>query len=424
MTTRCDVVVVGGGIAGLGAATVAARAGTQVVLLDRAPLGGRARTAEREGFHLNQGAHALFAGGAFRHLLGSLGIYPTGEPPAAREAHGWRDGHSHPLPSGLASLTRSRLFGARGKAALARLLGRLDRIDAGARSGLTVDEWMDAEYLPADAAEFMRMLVRVSSYSHAPDQLSAGAAIEQVRLGLGGVLYLDAGWQQIVDALAAAAGRAGASLRPGVGATAVRQDGPDWVVSTPDGDMAAPAVVLAAGGPATASRLLGEDRAGWAGCAGPATEASCLDLGVRQAPQPPILFDIDEPLYLSTHTPPADLAPDGLALVQLLRYLAPGERPSADATRDELRAHARNAGVQDADVVMERHLHRMTVAHGTPLAASGGLRGRPQVAVPGRSGLFVAGDWVGPTGMLADAAAASGSAAAAGAIERARSVTA
>ena len=60
---------------------------------------------------------------------------------------------------------------------------------------------------------------------------------------------------------------------------------------------------------------------------------------------------------------------------------------------------------------MSRYLHRMVVTHGLPLASTGGLAGRPGVAVPGRQGAFVAGDWVGGVGQLADASLASGSAA-------------
>jgi len=50
------------------------------------------------------------------------------------------------------------------------------------------------------------------------------------------------------------------------------------------------------------------------------------------------------------------------------------------------------------------------VAHGRPLPGRG-LRGRPPVAVPDLARVYVAGDWVGPDGMLADAAFASGRAA-------------
>ncbi|HTZ10385.1 MAG TPA: hypothetical protein VMB72_15035, partial [Acidimicrobiales bacterium] len=50
------------------------------------------------------------------------------------------------------------------------------------------------------------------------------------------------------------------------------------------------------------------------------------------------------------------------------------------------------------------------VSHALPRPGPG-LAGRPPVAVPGRPGVFVAGDWVGPVGLLADAALDSGRAA-------------
>ncbi len=49
----------------------------------------------------------------------------------------------------------------------------------------------------------------------------------------------------------------------------------------------------------------------------------------------------------------------------------------------------------------------MTTVSAIATAASGGLAGRPPVAVPDRDGVFVVGDWVGPTGHLADAVLAS-----------------
>ena len=54
-----------------------------------------------------------------------------------------------------------------------------------------------------------------------------------------------------------------------------------------------------------------------------------------------------------------------------------------------------------------RFLPGMTVAHGLPRAQEDGLSGRPAVAVPERPNVFLAGDWVGASGMLADASAAS-----------------
>jgi hypothetical protein len=165
-------------------------------------------------------------------------------------------------------------------------------------------------------------------------------------------------------------------------------------------------VVVAAGGPAEAVRLTGidpdPDRR-----MGPPIEAACLDLGLRRPPHIPVVFAVDDPLYLSTHCPPARLAPEGHAVVQLMKYLAPHEHHDALATRAQLQALAEIAGIERSDIVESRYLHRMTVTHALPVASSGGLAGRPLVECRDEPGLFLAGDWVGGRGQLADAAYAS-----------------
>jgi hypothetical protein len=50
----------------------------------------------------------------------------------------------------------------------------------------------------------------------------------------------------------------------------------------------------------------------------------------------------------------------------------------------------------------------LVVTHDYVRAATAGFEARPGPEVPGMPGLYVAGDWAGPEGMLADAAAASG----------------
>ena len=60
-----------------------------------------------------------------------------------------------------------------------------------------------------------------------------------------------------------------------------------------------------------------------------------------------------------------------------------------------------------AHILQRRFLPAMTVAHSLPLAESYGLRGRPPVTIRERRNVFLAGDWVGTEGMLADASAAS-----------------
>ena len=76
------------------------------------------------------------------------------------------------------------------------------------------------------------MLVRISTYTDAPDLLSAGAGITQAAMGLAGVTYLDGGWQHLVDALTTAATRAGVTVRDHAPVGAVNAAGHRWALET------------------------------------------------------------------------------------------------------------------------------------------------------------------------------------------------
>jgi hypothetical protein len=110
---------------------------------------------------------------------------------------------------------------------------------------------------------------------------------------------------------------------------------------------------------------------------------------------------MDQPLYLSVHSQWAKVAPEGRALVHLGKYL-PSQASDAAADRRELEQYANDhlpGWNEFAEVV--QFLPSMTVTHALP-----GLDGRPDVDAV--SGVLIAGDWVGPNGMLADAASESG----------------
>ena len=66
-------------------------------------------------------------------------------------------------------------------------------------------------------------------------------------------------------------------------------------------------------------------------------------------------------------------------------------------------------------VVAERYGRRLVVSHDRPRPERG-LEGRPGPRISDCPGVFVAGDWVGTTGLLADASIASGQAAAVAAL--------
>jgi hypothetical protein len=389
-----EVHVIGGGLGGLAAAALVARSGRSVVVHEqRGRLGGRASTDERHGYRFNQGPHALYLGGEAMQVLRDLGIPTPGITPPTGGTRMVVDGELHLAPGGVVSLMRTTMLGTREKVELASLMARLPRLVPSAFAGWTVDAWLadltDRERVRA----LLQAIVRLTTYSNAPDCLSAEVAVRQVQLGLGGgVRYLDGGWERLVDGLAGVVIAHGGEIRRG-----------DGVDDLPE----AAAVIVAVGGPARTAAVTGHPYE-----AGVAAEATVLDLALAHAPTRRFVIGVDEPIYLSDHGSMEEMCPPGRASVSLAQYLGPGDEPA----RGRLDAFARHAGISSGDIVDERYLHRMTTVSAIATAAAGGLAGRPPVAVPDRDGVFVVGDWVGPTGHLADAVLASARAAADAAI--------
>lgn len=241
---------------------------------------------------------------------------------------------------------------------------------------------------------------RLTTYVADLDRLPASLAITQLQTALRGASYLDGGWQQLVRGLAASARGAGAEIRQHARVEQLAGRPGAWEVHTTRGILRAAAVVIAVGRPTAAGRLLPAGRQ-W-DTPGPPVIVACLGLGLRR-PDVWFALGIDQPLYMSSHAPPGDLAPAGCGLVHLTRYGA--TTPTAD--RDELWSFATATGIRRDDVVVDRFLPRMTVAHHLPSPRQG-LTGRPAVAVAGSPGVFIAGDWVGSEGWLADCSLASG----------------
>jgi phytoene dehydrogenase-like protein len=405
--SEADIVVVGGGLAGLAASATAARAGARVTLLERAQApGGRARSVAEGGYTLNFGPHALYHGGAGRRVLDELGVGWRG---GNADTGGWlvRDGKVARMPANATSAIASRMFGLRDKAAIAAAMRDLQARKPRDHDGESLAMLLDRVVTRPKVREFVETIFRVACYADAPADLAAGAALDQLRVGMGGVTYLDGGWQTLVDGLRMAAARAGVKVVTGARVERVAPARDGWAVTTAGSVYRSAAAVLAVA-PAAAAQLVGDSVRGsgaWPSGAVPA-RAAVLDIGLERLPRPGRRFvlGMDRPLYLSVHAPVARLAPGGEYLVSLAKYLAPGapSRPADD--REELEAFMSTVqpGWERLARVV-RFLPSMTVSQGIPRPG-----GRPAVEVAGMRGLYLAGDWVGAEGMIADAALASG----------------
>lgn len=418
-----DVIVVGGGLAGLAAAAHAARGGARVLVLERSEsVGGRAVTHDNHGYLFNVGPHALYAGGAASRVLAELGVAVSGRRPPASGGLAWHGGSLHGLPGGFVSLLTTDLLKLSGKIELAGVLGSLAKVDAAKLRGRTLRQWLDATFRDGVVRQLVEALMRLTAYANAPEVSCAAASVAQLQLGLGtGVLYLDGGWATLGAGLRRAAEQAGArvltgrrvsAVEAGEGAVAVAVRASHGNGQAPEAEVLRARVAILALPPVVAASLCkgdGSDTlAAWAAAAAP-VKAACLDLGLARLPEPRRLFaiGIDRPLYFSVHSASARLAPAGGAVIHVARYLpgaAAGE-DDGDEVRAELEAFCDS--VQPGwrrDVVESRFLPSMLVTGA--LVEAG--KTRPGPVVPGAPSLLVAGDWVGGEGMIADAALASG----------------
>jgi phytoene dehydrogenase-like protein len=412
-----DAIIIGGGVAGLTAATFIARQGKRVRLFEQAhALGGRARTKTQDGFHFNIGPHALYRGGRGIEILRELGVTPSGRVPAVSGAFAIKDNKKHTFPSGITSLLTTSLFGLAAKLEAMRWLASLAKLDTEAVMRVSLREWLDRHITHREVQDFLIAAMRIATYTNAPDLMSAGAAIRQLQLAFSkGVLYLDGGWQTIVDGLLDAALEAGVEIETGAKVERVERQAGGAVggVRTADGQVIYATNIVIAASPTIAASLVERSEpsqlARWADELIP-VRAACLDLALNRLPKPKALyaFGIDRPLYLSVHSASARLAPEGGALIHVAKYLAPDDHTSPAQVEGELEnlLDLVQTGWR-ASVAHRRFLPAMTVMNALATSHQGGTEGRPGPQVDDVPGLFVVGDWVGAEGMLVDASLAS-----------------
>ncbi len=411
MDRTTDVVVVGGGIAGLAAAAYLVRAGQRVTVLEKASApGGRAVTQEKEGFLMNLGPHALYLGGHARRVLDELGVEAPGRIPSTSGGFAVQGGRLHTLPTGFVSLLTTGLLDLGGRLEAARFLASIPRLDPAPLQETCVEDWVGRAFRTEGARGLLRMLIRLSTYSADLERLGAGAALEQLQLAVrANVRYLDGGWQTLVAGLRRAAVAGGATIVTRARAERLEIEGGAvrGVALADGGSITARAVVVAASPAAAAALVPDEPRLAALAARAVPVKAACLDLALSRLPRKNALvaLGVDRPLYLSVHSAAARLAPEGGALVQLAKYLVPGDEGDAEA---ELTALMDQVQPGYRDVLVERRfMPSLVVSNALVTAEGGGLAGRAPATLPGLRGLCLAGDWVGPEGMLADAALAS-----------------
>jgi phytoene dehydrogenase-like protein len=427
-TKQFDVVVVGGGLAGLAAAALLAKRGERVLLLEQSKSpGGRARTNVHNGFHFNLGAHALYRSGPAESVLKELGVPYRGSAPPLNGQLALNEGALHIFPTGAMSMLTTDLLSLPAKLEAGRMLASIGRIKTEPVMDVPLAKWLEAQVSHPEVRNLLLAVSRLTTYANAPDKLSAGTAIRQLQMALGGgVLYLDGGWQTLVDGLRQAAERAGAVIETGSRVEAIECDGAGRAagVRLAAGERVAARAVLIAASPSVASSLVGPGvpELHKRSQAAIPVQAASMDVALERLPRPRALFalGIDKPLYFSVHSASARLAPAGAALIHMIWYrsqpdqnhAAQSKRESADQIRSEFEALLDLIQPDWRGLLIHNEfLPDLVVSNALPEARTRGTLGWPEPRIAEMPGLFLAGDWIGNSGVLADASLGSARAA-------------
>lgn len=410
-----DVVIIGGGLAGLTASVFLARGGKSVLVLEKSPAaGGRAMSTRKEGGIFNLGPHALYKNGAGAAVWDELGIQPHGEKPKAQGplVFGKEQGSEKAVP--MLQLFLGSALSWPEKMELLRFYRGLRKIDTkeDALQRTSLQSYLESHIKSPVIRSAIGALVRVSSYSNAPERVSAGAVLGQLQMGQ--VLYLHGGWQKLVDEVQQKAEEAGVSFSCGASVHKIEGRSPEMSVTLKDGTVFAARTVLSTAGPKETAAMLGggvlpEEIRRWDDLI--PVHAACLDLHLSAMPNPKLTFSlgVDQPWYFSNHSYAASLTEDpGHSVVHVMKYLPPESMQDAAMVKHELERFVDmiQPGWRE-HVVNSRFMPHLTVTHALVTASMGGIKGRPAPEVASWPGLYVAGDWVGAEGMLLDASLAS-----------------
>ncbi len=409
-----DVVVVGGGMAGLSAACYLARAGVAVTLFEKAAgLGGRAATQKYEEYCFNRGVHALYYGGAASQVLQELGITYGGHKPKGYFV--LHEGKPHLFPADPLTLLRPDLLDVADKLELTRLLPMLAMLKAHELGRVSIQEWLEQHVQRPRVRQLLASIARTFTYTAALEHVSAEVFVTQMQLSLKhNVRYIDGGWQTLVDGLRRAAEQAGVHIVSSTRVEAVEhQDGHVQGTRLRDGSIVPASAVIIATDPQEAVKLVDEGTY-------PALrqmvdaivpiQVACLDVALRRLPSSryPVVFDLDRPRFQTVQSLFTKIAPQGGALIHTIKYLDPAH--PTDPREDERDLEDLLDTLQPGwrDVLVKRiYLPRIEAISMLPTPNVGGFAGRPGPQVPDIAGLYLAGDWIGAEGYLVDASMAS-----------------
>lgn len=406
---KSDVVIIGGGIAGLSTGALLAKQGKRVTIIEKGnQAGGRAYTYEEQGFTLNYGPHAMYIpesgmlGDVMRRLERPV---PTCEYVDAMRAY-WADGDRLAVMGAKPhQVLTTKLFSIGERFQLVKLMLALKSAKPETVApGTTWRAWVEDQTGDPAVRRFAMALGTINTYTRPAADLDAAwllAHFKRVLFAKDYVGYMCGGWRSMYDVFIDELQANGGVLITGARVERVEMEGARIAAAVTAGARYEADAFVCTLPPQEAPSIAPEGSAlqaemrRWSRLED--VRALCVDLGFSREVRRDLalIFDIERDLYYSVHsyTTP-DLAPAGGQLLHAMAYLSPEEADDENllaARKTELITglDLHFPGWRDA-VVVERTLPaaRVVAARQTPENRKHMVPLRPSSA----SNLYFAGD--------------------------------
>lgn len=412
MTQNWDVIIVGGGLAGYVAANFLARENVSVLLLEKGGhVGGRARTNKLKQQYFNIGPHALYKKGKSKEILEQLGISLRGHSPKLEcvliENH---LEYAAPFsPTGFFS----SLLSWKERMEWASVLLKINNLNPHKITEQTFDHWVTQTAKSNKVQTLLYLLGRLATYCHAPERMCAKVMLTHLKTVSSGVLYIDGGWQTMIDQLHNNAVVSGVQVRTRSAVKKIEFDKSNHLklVLSDDEEIFGKYAVCTTGPHELADMLSDQVSFPQKDFLTEITSVrgATLDVALTKLPNPKQLFamDLTNPYYFSVHSSYAKLSEDGKsAVLHVFKYHHPDEDIDENNVKHELEQFLEKMqpGWQN-HVITSRFIPQLIVNQRLPQPGDEHKLQHSKMGIPG---LYIAGDWASPHSILAEGAIASG----------------
>ncbi|WP_400164140.1 phytoene desaturase family protein [Brevibacillus sp. TJ4] len=203
-TNHYDVVIVGGGLAGLSSAAYLSAKGKKVAVLERGQLGGRAVTLKIKGFNFNFGAHAIYArdSSVLRTFEKELGLHIDWQDFNPTKAKYDTGNDLTAVPANVQGLFQTRLLKGFEKVLFTfEILKTMLKMETG-HPHLSIQKWMEKKHINEDVKDMMLTLASSNFFTREPEKIPSDVFFNYYRRLFTTnkpVAYIGGGWQALIN---------------------------------------------------------------------------------------------------------------------------------------------------------------------------------------------------------------------------------